>query len=175
MFRYTRALVLIPFLALLWLPTAFAQDGLEAARQLAQVGDTTGAIKQLNELISGDSGVETQVQARYMKGMLLLGSGDNLGAKSTFQGLVTDYPTLPEPYNNLAAILASEGEFEGARALLIALLEQYPEHAVALENLGDLYAKMAADAYRRARTLEPSETKLAAKLQVIGQLFGPTG
>lgn len=174
MTQFIRALVLVPAL-MIWLPCASAQDELDEARQLAQSGDTSGAIKQLDELMSDEAGLDTQVQARYMKGMLLLGSGDNLGAKATFQGLVDDYPTLPEPYNNLAAIYAAEGDLETARLLLVSLLEQYPDHAVALENLGDLYAKLAADAYQRARNLEPTETKLAAKLQLIGQLFGPTG
>jgi len=161
-------------LALLLAPgSILAEDGLDKARDLARDGNVPGAVRHINRLLVTDLDVEQRVKARYLKGMLLLGDGDTDAAKATFERMIEDYPTLPDPYNNLAAIHASAGEYERARELLVQVLEQHPEYVVALENLGDIYAKLAADAYERARGLKPEADHVGAKLSTLGQLFEP--
>jgi tetratricopeptide (TPR) repeat protein len=153
--------------------SSLAAEGLEGVRELARYSDVPGAIKRLNRMLASDVTLEERVKARYLKGMLLLGEGDAGGAQAVFEGMVRDYPTLPEPYNNLAAMHASEGDLEIARELLVKVIEQHPDYVVALVNLGDVYARMAAESYDRARDLEPGADKVSAKLEKLDQLFEP--
>ncbi len=147
---------------------------LEEAQRLARTGDLSGALASLEPAVTEEESAEERLDVFYMKGMLLLAEGDNEGAKEVFSTLVTDYPSLPEPYNNLAAIYASEGDLEKARSLLEDLLKENPDYVVALENLGDVYTKLAADSYRRARALEPGQDTVAMKLKLLDRLFEPT-
>lgn len=59
-------------------------------------------------------------------------------------------PTLAEPHNNLAVIYNELGDFRAAVKELEASLKLRPNYATAHENIGDLYVKLAADAYRKA-------------------------
>jgi Flp pilus assembly protein TadD len=147
-------------------------DPLEQARTQAASGDVPAAVQTLDGVVAGDGDEAEKVQARYLKGMVLLGAGDRLGARDTFQALIDDYPELPEPYNNLAAIYAAEADLEQARELLLELLRRQPDYAVGYENLGDIYAKMAADAYARANELSADPGRLPEKLELLGRLFG---
>ncbi len=154
--------------------TAQAETDIEAARRLAESGRVAEAIERLEQIIAEKQGdARITVEARYLRGILSLGEGETAAAKEVFSSLIRDYPELPEPYNNLAAIYAAEGDFDAARSLLTRVLDRYPTYAVALENLGDLYAKMAVDAYRRAREADPEEKLLSEKIDVIGRLFEP--
>jgi Flp pilus assembly protein TadD len=148
-------------------------DLLEEARALAAAGDIEAAAAKLDAVAAGDAAETLKVQARYLKGMVLLGAGDELGARNSFQSLIDDYPQIPEPYNNLAAIYAADGDLERARDLLLELLRRQPDYAVGYENLGDLYAKLAADAYNRARALSEEPGRLPQKLELLGRLFEP--
>lgn len=168
--NFLRALALFLILPI---AVANAQDEVEKARMLAESGETAEALELLEDVIvDEESRATTVIEARYMRGIILLGDGQTAEAKSAFAELLREYPELPEPYNNLAAIYAAEGEFETARDLLSRVLQKHPDYAVALENLGDLYAKMAIDAYERAREQNPEEF-LTEKIEVIGQLFEP--
>ncbi len=153
---------------------AGGQSGLEDARELARSGDTSAAIKRINGMLAESVSESERIQGRYLKGVLLLSDGDSERAAGVFERMIADYPTLPEPYNNLAAIRASDGHYEQARQLLLTLLEIQPDYVVAIENLGDLYARMAADAYQRAETLRPRQPELNAKVQMLEQLFRPS-
>jgi len=82
-----------------------------------------------------------------------------------------DFPELPEPYNNLAVLYASEGQLDSARAALEMALAAAPNYATALENLGDVYLQMAADAYQRAAKLDPSNRQAGAKLALSRELI----
>ena len=78
--------------------------------------------------------------------------------------MTEEFPELPEPYNNLAVIYASQGQLERARTLLETALQVRPDYATAQENLGDVFLQMSADAYQRAAKLQPANRTLASKL-----------
>src|SRR2546425_9737176 len=78
--------------------------------------------------------------------------------RSIFTKLTQDYPELPEPYNNLAVIYASQGQYEKARAALEQSIRTHPSYATAYENLGDVYAKLASQAYDKALQLDSSNS-----------------
>lgn len=109
----------------------------------------------------------TDPQMRLLKSRILTVTGKTAEAKALLQGLVQDYPEIPEPYNNLAALYAAEGDLGMAREALETAVRLHPRYAIALENLGDLYRRMALDAYERARAAGISAPTLAAKIRAV--------
>ena len=114
------------------------------------------------------------VQMRFLKGVIQLETDRRSEAIATFTQLTQDAPELPEPYNNLAVLYASQGQYDRARAALESSLRTNPSYATAQENLGDVYARLAADAYSQALQMEGSSPAAAPKLAAIRSLFqGP--
>jgi len=110
-------------------------------------------------------------QARFLKGLILTEQGKPADAIKTFSALTEDYPELPEPYNNLAVLYASQGQYDKAKQALEMAIRTHPSYATAHENLGDIYAKMASQAYDRALQLDRSNTTTKTKLAMIQDLF----
>lgn len=114
-------------------------------------------------------------QMRFFKGLILTEQGKSSDAIPVFQHLTEDYPELPEPYNNLAVLYASQGEFEKARASLEMAIRTHPSYATAHENLGDVYAKLASQAYDKALQLDSTNTVAQSKLALIRELISVNG
>jgi len=98
-------------------------------------------------------------------------SGKPNEAISTFVKLTEEYPELPEPYNNLAALHASAGDFDKARLSLEQALRANPLFALAHQNLGDVHAALAERAYARALQLDPANAGLPPRLALVRQLL----
>ncbi|AKJ68496.1 hypothetical protein PATSB16_25500 [Pandoraea thiooxydans] len=109
-------------------------------------------------------------QMRFTRGRVLTELGQREQAIAAFTALTQDFPELPEPYNNLAALYAQEGHYEQARAALEMAIRTNPNFAVAYANLGDVYAKLATQAYARANQLAPS-ANVNAKIQALDHLL----
>lgn len=107
-----------------------------------------------------------------MKGLALYDQGNIREALEVFTKLTQDYPALPEPYNNLAVIYASQGQYEKAREALERSVRANPSYAAAHENLGDVYAKLAGQAYDKALLLESSNSAARRKLSIARQVLG---
>ena len=58
-------------------------------------------------------------------------------------------PNLVESYNNIAVIYAQQGLYEKAQEFLQKAIEINPKYNTAIENLGDLYIKMALQTYKK--------------------------
>ncbi len=110
-------------------------------------------------------------QMRFILGVIQSESGMTDDALQTFTLLTQEYPELPEPYNNLAVLLAAQGRFDKAREALEAAIRVNPEYATAYENLGDIYAKMAALSYGHALQRDAAQSTAAPKLALIRQLL----
>jgi tetratricopeptide (TPR) repeat protein len=113
-------------------------------------------------------------QMRFLKGVAQTESGKPADAVTTFTKLTEDFPELPEPYNNLAVLYAGQNQFDKARAALEMAIRTNPSYATAHENLGDVYAKLASQAYSKALQLDGSNTAVQPKLSLIRDLFGNT-
>lgn len=111
-------------------------------------------------------------QMRFLKGLIQQDSGKTADAIATYLRLNEDYPELPEPYNNVAVLYAAQGQLERARGALEAAIRNSRSYAVAHENLGDVYARLAAQAYSQAQQLDSTNPSLAPKLALIRQLTG---
>jgi len=112
-------------------------------------------------------------QMRFLKGVIQRSSGKQAEAIATFTKLTEDYPELPEPYNNLAVLYAGQGQFDKARVTLEMAIRTNPDYATAHENLGDVYARLASQAYNKALQLDSGNTSVPSKLAVLRDLFNP--
>ncbi len=107
-------------------------------------------------------------QMRYFKGVIQRESGQTAEALATFTKLTEDYPELPEPYNSLAVLHAAQGDLDKARIALEMAIRANPGYATAHENLGDLQARLARQAYCKALQLDASNSGLQSKLAALG-------
>ena len=162
-------------LALLALFTSGAARA-DAAADVAEVSRLIGARQFAQALARADAGLAANPrdpQMRFLRGMAQGNLGDNAAAIATFTQITEDYPELPEPYNNLAVLHAGQGRFDKARAALEMAIRTNPGYAVAHENLGDVYARLASQSYTQARKLDGTNASVAPKLALLGQLFAP--
>jgi len=90
------------------------------------------------------------VQLRFLKARLQIEMRDLEQAKKTLIQITQQFPELPEPYNNLAAIAASQDKWIEARDYLELALKLRPSYAIASANLGELYVRLGAQAYEDA-------------------------
>jgi Flp pilus assembly protein TadD len=109
-------------------------------------------------------------QVRFMRGVILADLGRTVEATLVFERLIQEFPELPEPYNNLAAIHAAQGRHESALGLLRQALAAAPNYVTAYENLGDLYLSMAEQAYGKALELDAGNRVARAKLETAREL-----
>lgn len=110
-------------------------------------------------------------QMRFIKGVIQTEAGKPGDAIATFNQITQDYPELPEPYNNLAVLYAGQSQYDKARAALEMAIRTNPSYATAHENLGDVYAKLASQAYSKALQLDGGNTAVQPKLALIRTLF----
>ena len=110
-------------------------------------------------------------QMRFLKAVVLSDQGKNNDAIEVFTRLTQDYPELPEPYNNLAVLYAAAGQYDKARAALETAIRTDPKYATAYENLGDVYAKLAAQSYEKTHQLDAGKGAAETKLRLIRELL----
>lgn len=166
----------IGFAAALCLLMTFSLNGLADEMQDASRLFKQGRLDQA--LVKVDAVLATKpkdAQARFLKGLIVNEQGKPAEAISIFTALTNDYPELPEPYNNLAVLYAGQGQYEKAKVALEMAIRTHPSYATAHENLGDIYAKMASQAYDRALQLDKSNTDTQTKLALIRDLFDKGG
>jgi tetratricopeptide (TPR) repeat protein len=144
-------------------------DELKDISQMADQGQASAAIERLNTYITANP---KNAQALFMKGVLLAEQGRRDEAIKIFLDVTEKFPSLPEPYNNLAVLYADQGQFDKARKALETAIKTHPTYATAHENLGDIYARMASEAYDKALQLDTSNTRAQGKLSLIKDLFG---
>ena len=113
-------------------------------------------------------------QLRFTKGLILAEQNRSAEAIAVFAKLTEDFPDLPEPYNNLAVLYAADGQYDKARAALDMAMRTNPTYATALENLGDVYAKLASQAYDKALQIDPGNNVPQPKLTLLRSLNGNT-
>ena len=90
------------------------------------------------------------VQLRFIKARLQIEMRQFDQAKKTLIEITQQFPELPEPYNNLAAIAANQGQWIEARDYLELALKLRPSYAIASANLGEIYIRLGAQAYQDA-------------------------
>ncbi len=162
-----RCFILLLFCAVL--PSlVMANVKLVQAQTSLEQGDIDRALNLTNEVLAE---TPNNIEARFMKGLILTRSERLEEAEDVFDQLTRDHPELPEPYNNLAVVYAAQGKFEEAGEALKNAINTHPSYATAHENLGDIYAKMASRAYNQALELDDGNVSAREKLSLIKELF----
>lgn len=146
-------------------------DEIQDANKLFKQGQNSQALEKVNAFLATKP---KDVQARFLKGLIVNEQGNTTEAIKIFTSLTDDYPELPEPYNNLAVLYAGQGQYEKAKIALEMAIRTHPSYSTAHENLGDIYAKMASQAYDRALQLDKSNTSTQTKLALVRDLFSKT-
>lgn len=163
------ALRVLVLAATLSVTAAYADDYADV-NVLVRAGKLAEALVKADQYLVGKP---RDPQMRFIKGVIQTEAAKPTDAITTFTQITQDYPELPEPYNNLAVLYAGQGQFDKARAALEMAIRTNPSYATAHENLGDVYAKLASQAYSKALQLDSSNTGVQPKLALIRNLFAP--
>ena len=144
-------------------------DSIQDINRLMKQGQPGEALVQVDKYLAGKP---ADAQGRFLKGLVLAELNRSNEAIVVFQKLTEDYPDLPEPYNNLAVIYAQQKQYGKAKLALEAAIRTHPAYATAHENLGDIYARLASQAYDKALQIDSSNTSAQTKLSMIRELVG---
>lgn len=145
-----------------------AKASIEQIQNLMQQGNFEQALTLTEQELGTNS---DNIQALFLKGLILARMDKLNEAEKVFVDLTDNNPELPEPFNNLAVIYAARGDFDKAEAALRKAINTHPSYATAHENLGDIYAKMASQAYNRALKLDSGNKAAKDKLSMVSDLF----
>jgi len=143
-------------------------DDLQNVRDLMEARDYEEAMEQVDRYLEQKPG---DAEGRFLKGIIFSDQKQFDEAIEIFVSLTEDYPQLPEPYNNLAVLYAGRGKYLKARNALLIAIKTHPSYATAHENLGDIYAMMATEAYNKALELDAGNQSAKTKLGMIRELF----
>ena len=100
------------------------------------------------------------VEAQFLRASALVGLNDLTSAIEAYKQLIKNHPSLAEPQNNLAVLLARNGNFDEAEQILQTALNSHPTYAAAHNNLSNIYKTLAGMAYEKALNLNNgSKTK----------------
>lgn len=133
-----------------------------------RAGNTAEALVAAQRAVAatpGDAGL------RFLLAVMLAESGRDAEAIDHFERLSQEFPELPEPFNNLAVLAAAQGQLDKARLLLEAALRNDPGYRAAHQNLGDVYLRLAANAYESAAQGPRPDESVARKLRLTRQLL----
>jgi tetratricopeptide (TPR) repeat protein len=144
-----------------------SSEALEIQR-LIKSGQSTQALKLIDDALAKNP---KDAAMRFRRGVTLSMLDRKAEALQVFQKLVEDHPEMPAPYNNLAVLYGSQGDYDKARAALVAAIRTNPQYATAYQNLGDVYAQLASQAYSKALQLDKSDTTVPPKLVLLRELM----
>jgi tetratricopeptide (TPR) repeat protein len=145
---------------------AFADDVADVQKLLSS-GKNAEALQKADQYLGSKP---RDPMMRFLRGISLSQAGRAPEAITAFTKLTEDFPELPEPFNNLAVLYAQQGQYDKARTALEMAIRTNPSYATAYENLGDVYAKLASQAYSKALQID-TRSAVAPKLAMIRDLF----
>jgi len=145
-----------------------AATAAEQAGRLIRERKTDDALRVLDVALKASP---RDPQLRFLYGVALADQGRTQDATAVFEQMTQDFPELPEPYNNLAVMHAAAGDLDKARAALENAVRALPGYALAHENLGDVYLRMAARAWERATTLDSRSESARERLSLAREFF----
>jgi ketosteroid isomerase-like protein len=148
-------------------PTSPTSPTVAEVSQLLQQGKAAQAAKEADAYLRKQP---ADVEMRFLRGVIATEQKQHAQAIRIFQELTRDYPGMPEPYNNLAVLYAADGQDRKAAQALEQSMRTSPSYTTAHQNLGDLYARMASDAYAKALQLEGAPKPTGPQLALITQI-----
>ena len=162
--------VIATFASIVFTPLTAAADELADVTRLRREGQPAAALAKADQFLAAQP---KDAQMRFARASLLVDLKRSSEAVAALESLTEDYPDLAEPYNNVAVLYASSGEYAKARSALEQALRLRPAYATAHENLGDVYAALAASSYASALKADPALPGVQGKLAQVRQAVAP--
>ena len=144
-----------------------AEEDYQRALKLVQQGQIKAAQAPLETYLKS---APQELRGRFLQGVVLIQLGKLNEATRLYQDLIEEFPQHPEPFNNLAVLYGMQGQYDKARAVLEMALHTHPSYAVAYENLGDVYSRMASQAYEKALQLDNKKPASQPNLKLLNEL-----
>src|SRR5690606_7180559 len=123
--RHLRLPVVVVVVALTFAggTAAAPADDLREAQKLYTQGRLQPAMERLEAYRKAQP---REPQGRFLRGLILTEQKKVNDAIQVFTGLTEDFPELPEPYNNLAVLYASLGNYDKAKSALELAIHTHP-------------------------------------------------
>lgn len=163
--RFRTSLSALGFL-IIALSVTSAVASTDSARNLLASGRLSEALETLNSVADDD------VEVRFLRGVVLAELDRDAEAEGMFRDLIREYPDYPEPYNNLAVLLAEAGRYDEAVETLKSAMRTHSSYRTAWDNLTTIYGRLASEAYSRALNVDDSSRSTPVKLVLLGTLAG---
>lgn len=144
--------------------------GMSEAQQAANARRYDAAIKGFDRVLAANP---RNAQARFQRAWALAQSGREDAAIQAFAEMAQDFPELPEPHNNLALLYARRGDLKRAETELLLATEVKPAFAIGYTNLGDVYRRLAEQAYAEALRRNPGDVRASAGLRQLSPPAAP--
>ena len=154
---------------LLTLSSSAWPSKLDQIKQLIATDANQQALEQIDAQLAEQP---KDPEALFLRAIILGKLQRQQEAIELYNELVSSYPTLPEPHNNLAVLYAQQGEFQASEQELESALNTDPSYATAHRNLSDIYKTLASIAYNKALNLDNGnkESVPETNLQLIVDL-----
>ena len=131
-------------------------------------GDFDEALAIIDEALQKNP---VSVQLRFQRCVAYERMGEKARAAKLYEDFIVRYPEIPEPYNNLASIYASEGKLDRAQELVERALALRPTFALAYRNLGQIYLAKAKNAFESSLSNAPGSRSVQNKIKAIDELL----
>lgn len=143
-----------------------ARRGLQTAWRVGVVlACMSAVISPINASEPANAGAaHSRAETQFAEGLRLAAADKLPAAIDVFVRLTQEYPQLPQPYAQLAALYVRQGEPVKAIAPLERALKLNTDEAALQEQLGDLYVELAARAYTAAGATRGSARDKATAL-----------
>jgi len=160
--------LLVVSILLMFTNILIAESNTEKIKLLLKQGKYENAESIIKETIEYNL---NNPEILFYRGIIQTNLGKTNQAIDTFRDLTERFPELPEPFNNLAVLYAEKGQFRLAKEILEQAIKTNPSYLTAHINLGDIFTKMASEAYNKALEIDKSNNIAITKLSMITQLF----
>lgn len=144
-------------------------QNIQQAHSLAQRGLYGEALNTVNQILADHA---NNMDALLLQATLLAKTGNRAEAEHRFNTLHERYPERPEPLNNLAVLYAESGDSNRAIQTLQKAFKTHPSYDLIYQNLSDMYAVLAAEAYNKALGVSGSES--GPQLATLDRFNTPT-
>jgi Flp pilus assembly protein TadD len=145
---------------------AWADASADVQRFITQ-GNLAAALQRAEAAVAAKT---VDARLRFLHGVVLLDLKRDAEALQMFNALAQDYPQLPEPYNNIAAIHSRSGHWDLARAALEIAQRNDPSNLLVRENLGDAYLQLALASWQGSARADRPDPILQRKIRVAVEL-----
>ena len=145
-------------------------DEIDDINALLRKGAAAEALSRIDAFLKTNP---KDARARFLRGVILTEQQKSDEAIVIFRELSEEMPEAPQPHNNLGVLYAAKGRYDEARRELETAILADPKYALAHENLGDVYARMAGQSYQRAGKLDPKNLSAPGKSKMVDQILAP--